>query len=133
MTTVVDASVLIAALTAAGGVGAWSRGELAEGPLLAPHLLPVEVAHGLRRLAHTGDISDDAATLAHADFTRLPVRLLPYEPFADRVWELRATVTPYDAWYVAAAEALDLPLATLDGRLSRASGPHCRFVTPPGV
>ena len=28
------------------------------------------------------------------------------------------------------AEALDLPLATLDRRLSRASGPSCRFWLP---
>jgi len=29
------------------------------------------------------------------------------------------------------AEALDAPLATLDARLSRASGPRCRFQLPP--
>lgn len=34
--------------------------------------------------------------------------------------------------YVAVAEALDVPLATLDARLSRASGVRCRFLTPPG-
>ncbi len=30
------------------------------------------------------------------------------------------------------AEALELPLATLDRRLSRASGPRCSFRTPAG-
>jgi predicted nucleic acid-binding protein len=40
------------------------------------------------------------------------------------------TVTSYDAWYVALAEALELPLATLDGRLSRARGVGCKFLTP---
>ena len=38
----------------------------------------------------------------------------------------------YDAWYVALAEALDLPLATLDARMSRAPGPECEFLVPPG-
>ena len=38
-----------------------------------------------------------------------------------------ATVTPADAWYVALAESLDAPLATLDDRLSRAPGCQCAF------
>jgi predicted nucleic acid-binding protein len=42
-----------------------------------------------------------------------------------------ASVTPDDAWYVALAEALDVPLATLDVRLAAASGPRCVFLTPP--
>ena len=60
----------------------------------------------------------------------LPVALLPYDSVAARVWELRHNVTPYDAWYVALAEGLDCELATLDGNLSRAPGPRCRFLTP---
>jgi predicted nucleic acid-binding protein len=47
------------------------------------------------------------------------------------VWTLHPNVTAYDAAYVALAEELDLPLVTLDRRLSRAVGPTCRFVTPP--
>jgi predicted nucleic acid-binding protein len=31
---------------------------------------------------------------------------------------------------VALAEALQLPLATLDSKLSRAAGPKCAFITP---
>jgi len=48
-----------------------------------------------------------------------------------RVWELRESVTSYDGWYVAVAELLDAPLATLDGRLANSSGPHCQFLLPP--
>ena len=70
--------------------------------------------------------------LAHADLVALRVTLFPYAPFAQRVWELRANVTAYDAWYVAVAEALDSELATVDQRLSRASGCRCAFLTPPG-
>jgi predicted nucleic acid-binding protein len=47
---------------------------------------------------------------------------------ASRIWELRENVTCYDAWYVAVAEALSAPLATLDIRLTKAPGPHCRFL-----
>ena len=53
------------------------------------------------------------------------------DPFAKRVWELRHSVTSHDAWYVAVAEALRLPLATLDARLAKAKGPTCRFLRSP--
>lgn len=58
---------------------------------------------------------------------------VPFAPFAERVWELRANVTSYDAWYVAVAEQFDLPLATLDRRLARSAGPRCRFLLPPSA
>jgi predicted nucleic acid-binding protein len=61
--------------------------------------------------------------------TTIRVDLFPYDPFADRVWELRQNVTAYDAWHVALAESLSAPLATLDGRLRRAVGPRCSFLT----
>jgi predicted nucleic acid-binding protein len=48
---------------------------------------------------------------------------------AERIWELRPNLRCYDAWYVALAEALDLPLATLDKRLAGAAGPKWRFLT----
>jgi predicted nucleic acid-binding protein len=130
---VVDASVVVAALVDAGPDGAWAETQLASGQLLAPHLMPAEVANILRRAGLAGDISADVASMAHADLLDLPVELVAYEPVAPRVWELRGTLTAYDAWYVALAESLDLPLATLDRRLSHASGPRCAFATPPGT
>ncbi len=45
----------------------------------------------------------------------------------DRAYELRANVTPYDAAYVALAEALECPLLTGDRRLASAPGPRCEF------
>ena len=48
-----------------------------------------------------------------------------------RVWELRRNLAAYDAGCVALAELLDVPLATLDRRLARASGATCTFLTPP--
>ena len=61
---------------------------------------------------------------------QLDIDLFPFEPFADRIWELRHNVTSYDAWYVALAEALKLPLATLDKPLSKSNGVTCEFLTP---
>lgn len=94
-------------------------------------MMLVEVANVLRRAELARDLSPDIASLAHVDLLDLPVDLFPYEPFADRVWRLRHTVTAYDAWYVALAESLETELLTLDRRLATAPGPTCRFGTPP--
>lgn len=130
MTLVVDASVVVAALVDGGPDGTWAERVLASEPLVAPHLMPVEATNILRRAAIAGDLSPDAASLARANLMRLQVELFPFEPVSVRAWELRETLTAYDAWYVAMAEALDLALATLDARLARAPGPRCRFVMP---
>ena len=131
MTAVVDASVVVAALIDDGPVGRWAEELLVSTPLAAPHLMPVEAANILRRAALAGDVSDDIASLAHADLVALAVELFPYDVLAERIWELRGAVTAHDGWYVALAESLKAPLATLDDRLTRAPGPRCSFIGPP--
>jgi predicted nucleic acid-binding protein len=130
VTLVADSSVVVAALVDTGDDGMWATSLLASQSLAAPHLMPVEVTNVLRRAARGGNISHDVASLAHGDLLQLRFELFPYEPFAERVWDLRDNLTAYDAWYVALAEALDAPLATLDQRLARAQGPTCNFATP---
>ncbi len=132
MTRVVDSSVVVAALVDQGPLGHWAESLLADEHLAAPHLMPAEVANVLRRAARAAEISTDVASLAHDDLRSLRVELFPYSVCAERVWELRSTVTAYDAWYVALAETLDATLATLDEKLSRAPGPRCKFVVPEG-
>jgi predicted nucleic acid-binding protein len=127
---VVDASVLVAALVDSGPDGEWAAAELGDHELVAPHLMPSEAANILRRAALAGDITADSASLAHGDLLDLRVALWPYAPLAERCWQLRENVTTYDGTYVALAELLDAPLATLDQRLAAASGPRCRFTTP---
>lgn len=130
MTLVVDASLVVAALIDNGTDGRWADSMLESDALAAPHLLPVEVANVLRRAVAVGEVSADSASLAHADLLGLRISLFAYEPFANRVWELRGGVSAYDAWYVALAESLDAPLATLDRRLTRSTGSRCRFTIP---
>jgi predicted nucleic acid-binding protein len=130
MTIVADASVVVAALVDVGPDGGWADHVLSSHTVVAPHLMPVEVANVLRRAAIASVFSDDVASLAHADLLQLPVQLFPYEPLAERVWQLRAALTSYDAVYVALAETLGVPLATLDDRLQQAPGPRCAFATP---
>ena len=130
MTTVVDASVLVAALVDSGPEGMWAESVIAQDSLASPELALVEASNILRRLERAGQISRTEATGAHADLLRLDMEMFPFAPFAQRVWALRDNLTCYDAWYVALAEALDCPLATLDRRLSRASGPSCKVIVP---
>lgn len=131
MTLVIDASAVVAALVDGGQDGRWAESELAAESLAAPHLMPVEAANILRRAVLAGDLSADIAALAHDDLVQLRVDLFPYEPHAQRVWQLRDNLTAYDAWYVALAEALDAPLITLDERIARAPGPRCDIRLPP--
>lgn len=131
MSAVVDASLLVAALTDAGAEGAWAEEILRAGNLIAPHLALVEATNILRRLELANKLSRVEASAANRDLLLLELELVSYAPFAERVWELRANVTSYDAWYVAVAEQFDLPLATLDRRLADATGPRCQFLLPP--
>lgn len=131
MTLVIDASVAVAALVHDGPEGSWAEHLLVNDHLAAPHLMPAEVANILRRASIAGQISEDAASLAHAELLELRVHLFPYEPFAGRVWELRSNFSAYDAWYVALSEELEAGFATLDSRLARAPGSRCEFVMPP--
>jgi predicted nucleic acid-binding protein len=118
LTVVIDASVLVAAAVDSGPSGAWAEQVVAGGGLHAPELVLVET------------ISTLEATSAYIDCMRLDIEVYAFSPVAERVWELRHSLTSYDAWYVAVAEALDAPLATLDTRLTRAAGPTCEFHLP---
>lgn len=101
------------------------------GSLVAPHLALVEATNILRRLEVSGRLGRLEAGAAARDLFLLELELVPFTPFAERIWELRSHVTSYDAWYVAVAEDFDLPLATLDRRLAAAYGPRCSFLLPP--
>ena len=131
MSAVADASLLVAAASDAGAEGRWAEDLVLAGSLIAPHLSLVEATNILRRFELAGRLSRMEAGAAARDLLLFDLELVPFTPFAERVWELRANVTSYDAWYVAVAEQCDLPLATLDRRLAKATGPRCRFLLPP--
>ena len=118
------------AVVDAGPHGAWAERLFATESLHAPELALVEATNVLRRLERAKQITTADANAAYADLTQLELQLFPFEPFAERIWALRHTCTSYDAWYVALAETLELPLATLDLHLARAKGPTCRFLNP---
>ena len=87
-----------------------------------PHLIDLEIAQVLRRYALSGVIDEETAAVALRRWREFDVERYPHEPLLDRVWQLRANVSAYDAVYVALAEALSDVLVTGDRRLARAPG-----------
>jgi predicted nucleic acid-binding protein len=90
--------------------------------LHAPHLLDIEVVQVLRRYVREKMITAQRGQEALEDLAGLRLDRYPHDFLIPRVWELRATLTAYDAVYVALAELLDAPLLTCDGGIASASG-----------
>lgn len=130
-TLVLDSSAIVALLADGGPAGDWVAASAADAFLAAPSLAIYECANILRRQQLAGRLEPVEATLAHRELVSLPLQLWPYAVTADRAWDLRATLTAYDASFVALAELLHAELVTLDRRLGRASGPTCPILMPP--
>jgi predicted nucleic acid-binding protein len=99
------------------------RQRLFDEVLHAPHLIDLEIAQTLRRLTQAGTLPSALADAAITSLGQLPLIRYSHYPLLQRIWSLRANVTPYDASYVALAEFLGAPLLTLDGRLARSGAP----------
>ncbi|MGH8997473.1 MAG: type II toxin-antitoxin system VapC family toxin [Acidimicrobiales bacterium] len=97
--------------------------------IAGPDLLRIEVTVVLRRHANTGQLTAEQADAAISDLLAFPITVFPTAPLLQRVWELRPNLTPYDACYVALAEAVDSLLITADRRLASAPGPRCQIET----
>ena len=66
-----------------------------------------ETLNALRGMASAGLLSDRRATEAVTDLGNARLLRNPHVLVRDRVWELRAELTAYDATYLALAEILD--------------------------
>jgi predicted nucleic acid-binding protein len=95
--------------------------------LYAPELLYVEVMHSLRRLVRTQALSISRAEESLDDLLDLRVKHFPEMLVLRRVWELRNSLSSYDAVYVSIAETLEAPLLTCDRKLASTHG-HCARV-----
>jgi predicted nucleic acid-binding protein len=126
---VVDASALLEVLLRTSRAPVVESVLFAPGTTLhAPHLVDVEVAQVLRRYARAGQIVPERGAEAVADVADLPLTRYPIHLLLPRVWELRDSLTAYDAVYVALAEALEAPLVTCDQRMAHAPGHRARVV-----
>lgn len=129
---VLDASAIADYLLGDPGRGEWVSARLDElgDEMHAPHVVDLEVASAIRRVLGRGETSMARADQAIADFLAMPLTRHPHSGLLDRVWALRASVTPYDAAYVAMAELLGAPLVTTDSRLARAPGHRATVLSP---
>lgn len=124
---VIDASIVASALGDDGSDGGRARDRLVGERLFAPELVDLEVASVWRRAARSGRLERRRAHQALTDLASLPLDRAPHQPLMGRIWELRENLTPYDAAYVALAEALGTPLLTADQHLARAPGASCEI------
>jgi predicted nucleic acid-binding protein len=124
---VLDASAMLELLLKTTRAVRWAE-RLFERELHAPHLLDVEVMHALRRMAQANAITDIAAQRAFYGLKELPLFRHPHWPLLPQIWDLRLSLTAYDAAYVTLAETLNIPLFTCDAKLSRSHGHHAEIV-----
>jgi predicted nucleic acid-binding protein len=119
---VIDASAVVDALTGVEGSDDL-RAVMASEELSAPALIDYEVVSALRGLSLRRELAAARAEDALTDFDDL--RIIRW-PSADvlrrRAFQLRDTVSAYDAAYVVLAEAIGCPLLTRDARLRRGVG-----------
>lgn len=117
---VVDASVVLEILLATT-VGRRFESELyaRSGAWNVPHLLDTEVLQVLRRLVRARQLDAERALLAVEDLGNLDLVRHGHTDLASRVWELRHSLTAYDATYLALAEALGATLVSGDRGFER--------------
>lgn len=94
----------------------------------APELIDLEGAQTIRRFVRAGQISDAHGRVALNQVRDAPLTRVTHRALLARVWELRDSVTAYDASYIALAEQLDVPLLTCDAKLGRAHGHDAEVV-----
>lgn len=123
---VIDASILVDALTDDGAVGDRARSALAEDPhWVAPPHLPVEVLAAVRGRWLAGKLSDERADASASAMSRLAVEYASWPELGARVWELKTNHTSYDAAYIAVAEARRCTLLTADQKLFASDVRRC--------
>jgi predicted nucleic acid-binding protein len=129
--SVVDASVFVDALVGVGAHGEMARQELrGQQTLQVPAIFGAEATSALRGLVIRGELGPIRAAAALEQVRRVRMVQYAFEPFTSRVWELRDSLTVYDAWYVALAEWLRTDLVTADEKLTQTTGPRCRMRRP---
>ena len=123
---VVDASVMVAFYVADDPRRASVVDRLTAGDqLFGPAHLDAEVVSALRGLVRRVPALDRTVPRALRHLAGFPIRRVPLAPLMERMWDLRESITPYDAAYVALAEHLGCSLVTCDTKLAHSSGSRC--------
>jgi predicted nucleic acid-binding protein len=124
---VTDASVLSTALVYADGRGRRARAALGrDTEWAAPEHWKAEVFSVIRGLTLGRKVSEEQAARAVKRLPSLAMDHVSLDGLLTRMWQFRATISGYDAAYVALAEARGITLVTSDARLARAATAFCR-------
>lgn len=118
MRLVIDASVAVEILLQTS-VGQRAAAALNDAIPLAPELLDAEVLAVLRREVLGGRLDEGRALEAVEDLRDWDIDRLPHVDLLERAWGYRHDATPYDALYLAVADAFAATVLTADGPLSR--------------
>jgi predicted nucleic acid-binding protein len=87
--------------------------------LHSPAVCDLEVASYLRRELRRRALSESEAVDVLGRYMDMPIERQDHRPLLGRILQLRDRLSAYDAAYVALAEALEAPLATVDGGLAK--------------
>lgn len=120
---VIDASVVVEYLVDLGQTDAadliFHDALASDSRLWAPDLVYAESTNAIRKLVARGAIQAKEGDNAVRRLGHLPLHVSGTRPLLGEMWELRRTVTPYDACYVTLARRLRIPLVTADEKLAR--------------
>ncbi len=95
-----------------GQISPTRRAAAAASPISAP----------TSRLCAAGHISAERGLWAIHDLGRVEIERWDHAVLLPRAWHLRCNLRFYDAAYFVLAEALNVPLVTMDARLAGAPG-----------
>jgi predicted nucleic acid-binding protein len=122
---VLDTSALVEFLVGADAAAERVREATRGHRLAVPHAADLECAAALRGLVRGKKLTEGAASSALRLLARIGLRRHDHVPLLPRIWELRDNMWPYDAAYVALAEALSAVLVTVDAKLAGVPGVRC--------
>ena len=116
---IVDASVFVAIALdhpSRDLVGRELRGQR----LVAPELIDAEVANALKRHERSGRLERARATTFVRSLAHAPIRRVSHRLLLQDAWDARHQLSTYDAFYVALARRLGVPVITHDRRWAAA-------------